>query len=118
MQDGAKFGLVVCNNVQLCLFFAMIPTMVKYHLGAKFICSQLLLVTINSIPPLLPAASAMLAATSIQRLRRKDMHVADPQKLLAGAQMDCLLFDKTGTLTIGQVTGCCHHHVFQRHSLW
>lgn len=45
----------------------------------------------------------MLGARTILRMRQQNLHVADPQKLLAGAQIDMLLFDKTGTLTIGQV---------------
>lgn len=45
----------------------------------------------------------MLGARTILRMRQQHLHVADPQKLLAGAQIDTLLFDKTGTLTFGQV---------------
>lgn len=91
------------TSFQSVLFLAVLPTLIKYSLGARFYCSQLLLIVLNSVPPLLPTASAMLGARTILRLRQQSLHVADPQKLLAAAQIDMLLFDKTGTLTTGQV---------------
>ena len=110
MQDAIKLKLL-STIVQTALFIAILPTLIKYHLGARFICCQLLLVVLNAVPPLLPSASAVLGARTILRMRQQSLHVADPQKLLSSAQVDMLLLDKTGTLTVGQVSTCdCSEH--------
>ena len=103
MQDAVKLKLL-STLVQTALFIAILPTFIKYHLGPRFICCQLLLVVLNAVPPLLPSASAVLGARTILRMRQQNLHVADPQKLLSSAQVDMLLLDKTGTLTVGQVS--------------
>ena len=105
MQDHGKLK-IMSNLVQAALFVAILPTLIKYHLGPRFICCQLLLVVLNTVPPLLPSASAVLGARTILRMRQQSLHVADPQKLLSSAQVDMLLLDKTGTLTVGQVSTC------------
>ena len=111
VQDGPKLGILAAC-VQIVLFITIIPTLVKYYLTARVIGSQLCLIFLNAVPPIMPTASAMLGVRTIMRVRQQHLHVADPQKLLASAQTDMLLFDKTGTLTIGQVwEPACSSHI-------
>ena len=55
------------------------------------------------IPPVLPVFIAASIGSGLRYLRRRLVYVADPEKILVAANVNCMCYDKTGTLTTSDV---------------
>ncbi len=51
------------------------------------------------VPPSLPLCLSASIAIAISRLRKQDIFVSEPSKVVTAGHLDVACFDKTGTLT-------------------
>ncbi len=69
------------------------------HCCAGRIIRQALDMVTICVPPSLPVCLSAAVGIALTRLRKHDIFVSEPNKLVAAGHLDIACFDKTGTLT-------------------
>lgn len=98
-------------GVQSFLFLATtVPYILKHPVPGKDISLKVIATLNAALPIAIPTVMVCSNIACAGKLRAKGIHVLDPGKLKAAADVSICCFDKTGTLT-GNVVSCCRFYV-------